>query len=65
RELTVVVMTVTYVAFMATPPAVGWIAELSSLRAAMALLPVSGVVIVWLARRLAAAPRPAVSPISD
>lgn len=54
RELTAVVMTVTYVAFMATPPAVGWIAELTSLRAAMVLVPLSGITILWLGRRLAA-----------
>lgn len=48
RELTAVVMTITYLAFMLTPPAVGWIAELSSLRVAMLLLPISGVGIVLL-----------------
>ncbi|HCG28186.1 MAG TPA: hypothetical protein DEU95_00150 [Chloroflexi bacterium] len=51
RELTAVVMIVTYLAFMVTPPAIGWVAELSSLRIAMILLPVSGGAIVWLAAR--------------
>src|SRR5690606_25387623 len=49
RELTTVVMTVTYIAFMITPPAIGWLAELSSLRTALLLLPGSGLIIVWLA----------------
>lgn len=49
RELTTVVMTVTYIAFMITPPAIGWLAELSSLRTALLLLPASGLIIVWLA----------------
>jgi len=64
RELTAVVMTITYLAFMLTPPAVGWVAELSSLRAAMTLLPLSGGAILWLARRLSptASPRPAPAP---
>ena len=44
-------MTVTYIAFMITPPAIGWIAELSSLRTAMLLLPTSGLVIIALAVR--------------
>ncbi|MCO5177806.1 MAG: MFS transporter [Thermomicrobiales bacterium] len=51
RELTAVIMTVTYIAFMITPPAIGWIAELSSLRTAMLLLPTSGLVIIALAVR--------------
>ncbi len=50
--LTTVVMTVAYLAFMLTPPAVGWIAEFSSLRAAMLLVALSGAGILWLAWRL-------------
>ena len=53
--LTTVVMTVAYLAFMLTPPAVGWIAELSSLRVAMTLVAISGVGILWLAWRLESA----------
>lgn len=63
--LTTVVMTVTYLAFMLTPPAVGWIAELSSLRAAMLLVALSGAGILWLAWRLEPAHTPQPVDIAD
>ncbi len=64
QALTTVVMTVAYLAFMLTPPAVGWIAELSSLRAAMTLVAISGVGIIGLAWRLASVPVPALTPVA-
>jgi MFS family permease len=53
--LTTVVMTVCYLAFMVTPPAIGWVAQLQSLRLALVLVPLTGLVIVALAWRLALA----------
>jgi fucose permease len=54
--LTGVIMTSAYLAFLLTPPVVGWVAELASLRAAMAIVLVCGAGIVLLASRLARAP---------
>jgi MFS family permease len=50
--LTGVIMSSAYVAFMVTPPIVGWIAELNSWRAAMLLVLVSGAAVLGLAARL-------------
>lgn len=50
--LTGVIMSSSYAAFMITPPIVGWIAELNSLRAAMLLILVCGAVLLFLAIRL-------------
>jgi fucose permease len=50
--LTGVIMTSAYLAFLLTPPVVGWVAELASLRAAMAIVLVCGAGIVVLTSRL-------------
>jgi MFS family permease len=52
EALSAVVMTSTYLGFVLTPPAVGWIAEASSLRAALVILLVSGLGILALAFKL-------------
>jgi MFS family permease len=56
--LTTVVMTVCYLAFMVTPPAIGWIAQLQSLRAALLLVPLTGLAIVALAWRISLGRQP-------
>jgi len=53
--LTGVIMTSAYLAFLLTPPVVGWVAELASLRAAMAIVLACGSGIVVLASRLVVA----------
>lgn len=44
------VMAVTYLAFVVCAPLIGWIAELFSLRAALLMVALSGVAILWLTR---------------
>ncbi len=42
-----------YVSFLICPPLIGWLAEIASLQAALALVGLSGLGILWLARHVA------------
>lgn len=58
-SLTGALMTITYVCFMLAPPVVGWVAEWSSLRLALALVGLCGLGIVGSAWTLDRKPAPA------
>jgi MFS family permease len=46
------VSTIGYLGFLIVPPLVGFIAQISNLRCAFALIATLGIVIVWMASRL-------------
>lgn len=52
EALTTVLMSGVYLGFLLTPPLTGWVAELSSLRAALVILLLCGLGVLWLARGL-------------
>jgi fucose permease len=50
--ITSAIMAFAYIGFVICPPLTGWIAELYSLKAALVVVGLSGICIVWLARRI-------------